>query len=257
LDFYGLKDNEEVYDNSNQDILIHLEEINLNYREYKLYINSEIVPENINSFFRIFTWSGSGISVKDLEIKKIYDSGTPDYKIINEVKDSLLIENKNYLPRIYFAENILKVKDIYEVEKNIWNNDFNPKKFTTVENYDLVKVKFDNFKNRLDIINYKNNYVDLTVNCNEDSYLIFSDTYYPGWHAYIGGIETKIYKTNGIFKGIYLSKGDHFIRFRFLPDNFIIGAIVSGISFFIIIILLSIPRVKSKKFFSKRKNFLN
>lgn len=257
LDFYGLKDNEEVYDNSNQDILIHLEEINLNYREYKFYINSEIVPENINSFFRIFTWSGSGISVKDLEIKKIYDSGTPDYKIINEVKDSLLIENKNYLPRIYFAENILKVKDIYEVEKNIWNNDFNPKKFTMVENYDLVKVKFDNFKNRLDIINYKNNYVDLTVNCNEDSYLIFSDTYYPGWHAYIGGIETKIYKTNGIFKGIYLSKGDHFIRFRFLPDNFIIGAIVSGISFFIIIILLSIPRVKSKKFFSKRKNFLN
>ena len=115
----------------------------------------------------------------------------------------------------------------------------------------------DNFKNRLDIINYKNNYVDITVNCNEDSYLIFSDTYYPSWHAYIDGIETKIYKTNGIFKGIYLSKGDHFIRFRFLPDNFIIGAIVSGISFFIIIILLSIPRVKSKKIFSKRKNFLN
>ena len=257
LDFYGLKDNKEVYDNGNQEIIIHLGEINLNYREYKLYINSEIVPEDINSFFRIFTWSGSGIFVKDLEIKKIYDNGTANYKIVNEVKDSLLIENKNYLPRIYFAENILNVKDIYEVENNIWKDDFNPKKFTIIENYDLNKVKFDNFKNRLDIINYKNNYVDIAVNCNEDSFLIFSDTYYLGWHAYIDGVETKIYKVNGIFKGLYVPAGEHKIRFRFLPNDFLIGAIVSGITFFIIIILLCIPRVKSKKFFSKREKIFN
>ena len=55
------------------------------------------------------------------------------------------------------------------------------------------------------------------------SFLVLSDSFYPGWKAYIDGIETKIYKTNGIARGVFVDPGVHMIKFVYSPLSFRTG----------------------------------
>ncbi|MHB8279075.1 MAG: YfhO family protein [Candidatus Humimicrobiaceae bacterium] len=84
------------------------------------------------------------------------------------------------------------------------------------------------------------------------NYLVFSDTYYSGWKAYIDKNETKIYKTDGILKGIYIPAGEHEIIFCFLPDNFWLGVSISLCSY-IAVIAAAFILFSKKKIFDKIK----
>ena len=50
-----------------------------------------------------------------------------------------------------------------------------------------------------------------------DGFLVLSDTYYPGWKAYVNDTEAEIYPTNYMLRSLYLTKGTHHIRFVYAP----------------------------------------
>lgn len=160
-----------------------------------------------------------------------------NYKIAYSDKNNLVLENINYLPRFYFAQNLINIKDLNEAKNIFWNSEsnikilnFNPSKDTLVENMDKDFKSFDNQLSKLEIINYDNNSAVLKTSSENDSFLVFSDYFYPGWKAYIGDNNVTIYKTNGIFKGIFIPKGKHIIKFIFIPNNFYIYIAISLLS---------------------------
>jgi hypothetical protein len=63
----------------------------------------------------------------------------------------------------------------------------------------------------------------LNSNCDRDSFLVFSDACFPGWRAWLDGKEVKVYRTDGIVKGIVLPSGSHKVRFLFDPVSGKIG----------------------------------
>ncbi|MBI2599852.1 YfhO family protein [Candidatus Daviesbacteria bacterium] len=79
---------------------------------------------------------------------------------------------------------------------------------------------------------------------NIDSYLVVLDSFYPGWKAFIDGRQSKIYRTNYNFRGVFLPKGNHTIDFIYSPNSLKYGAIISGITLVGIIILLIYPLMK-------------
>jgi hypothetical protein len=68
--------------------------------------------------------------------------------------------------------------------------------------------------------------------------LVLTDNYYPGWRAYVDGVETRIMKVDLTFKGVFLKKGIHEVDFKYSPPEFFIGAIVS-----IVLLMLLLPVV--------------
>jgi hypothetical protein len=58
--------------------------------------------------------------------------------------------------------------------------------------------------------------------------LRLSDTYYPGWKAYVDGKETGILKADRIFRAVSLDPGKHLVRFVYDPLSFKLGLWVSG-----------------------------
>jgi uncharacterized membrane protein YfhO len=62
----------------------------------------------------------------------------------------------------------------------------------------------------------------------KDSYLVFSDTYYPGWKAYVDGRNVPVLPVNIVQRAIKLEKGEHRILWVYQPMMFMMGA---GISF--------------------------
>lgn len=69
----------------------------------------------------------------------------------------------------------------------------------------------------IDVLDYSENKVILTVDAREDALLYFSDGYDKYWKAYIDGIATKIYRANLNFKAVLIGKGSHKVQFIYDP----------------------------------------
>jgi hypothetical protein len=72
----------------------------------------------------------------------------------------------------------------------------------------------------------------------QDAYLVLSDSWYPGWHAYLDGTEAPIERADIIFRAVFLPAGDHTVEFRYEPTSLRRGTIVSGVSIVVTVLAL-------------------
>ena len=97
------------------------------------------------------------------------------------------------------------------------------------------------FPQKAQILTESNNRLDLQVKPPEDCLLVLSDTYYPGWKAFVDGKETRIYRADYTFRAIPLSAGTHRVEFVYDPLSFKlgIGATLLGILGCVGLVLIS------------------
>jgi hypothetical protein len=55
--------------------------------------------------------------------------------------------------------------------------------------------------------------------------VILSDTYFPGWHAYVDGASTRIYEVNEAMRGVVVPTGQHTVTMRYRPASATIGGV--------------------------------
>ncbi len=82
-------------------------------------------------------------------------------------------------------------------------------------------------KGAVHLVSYHANKVVLTTESDGDGFLYLSDTYYPGWRAYVDGKETKIYRANLAFRAVEVPKGRHTVVFKYVPMSFYIGLVLT------------------------------
>ncbi|MBI1298105.1 YfhO family protein [bacterium] len=80
------------------------------------------------------------------------------------------------------------------------------------------------------IIAYAPERVVVRTRTEDDSFLVLSDAYYPGWQATIDGAPTPIYPTNVLFRGVAVPAGEHEIVFSYEPQTWRTGVLISGVS---------------------------
>ncbi|HEY2381823.1 MAG TPA: YfhO family protein [Terriglobia bacterium] len=71
----------------------------------------------------------------------------------------------------------------------------------------------------------------------EPSALIFSQTYYPGWHAEVDGRRTEVFPVDVALTGLIVPSGLHDIRLVFRPASFVYGAALSVISLVVLVVI--------------------
>ncbi len=79
----------------------------------------------------------------------------------------------------------------------------------------------EDFRTRLDLV--EANQVVVDTQLSKPGLFVLADVDYPGWHAQVDGVESKIYRTNGIVRGVLLPSGHHVVRFAFVPPGLIQG----------------------------------
>jgi uncharacterized membrane protein YfhO len=77
----------------------------------------------------------------------------------------------------------------------------------------------------------------------QDGWLILADTDYPGWAATVDGETTPIYRTNLMFRAVQISAGSHTVQFDYVPGWLVPGALVSGVSLLILLLLFRLKNV--------------
>ncbi|MCX5807139.1 MAG: YfhO family protein [Proteobacteria bacterium] len=111
----------------------------------------------------------------------------------------------------------------------------------TLRNQKPVKTKIEH-RGNVKLVSYLANKVVLEYESDKDMFLYVSDTFYPGWKAYIDKRQTKIYNANLAFRAIEAPKGKHVVVFKYIPVSFYSGLLLTLIG-----ISLSIYFIKRRK----------
>ena len=87
-------------------------------------------------------------------------------------------------------------------------------------------------ENLNDKINYK-------YSAPTPQFAVFSEVYYPkGWDVFIDGTKANYVKTDYVLRGMYIPAGNHNIEFRFEPQSFYTGRLISIIANIFVALLI-------------------
>ncbi|WP_204345273.1 YfhO family protein [Psychroserpens algicola] len=92
---------------------------------------------------------------------------------------------------------------------------------------------------RINLIDYKPNYLKYTSTNNNDGFAVFSEMYYAhGWQATIDGNAVPIQRVNYALRGLQVPAGNHSIEFKFEPKVVQTGSMIALMSAIILGLLL-------------------
>lgn len=161
----------------------------------------------------------------------------------------------NTLPRAYVVPYARILSDQNEVLNSIRSKTFSPKEEVIItDNLPQNKISTTTFE-KATITAYTPNKIVVRAKTPDAGYLVLSEVWYPGWKASDNGKEVKILKGNGIMRVIPLTKGQHTIIYTYSPRLFVLGAIISSLSyvFFIGMLIVKHKRLNYGNYW-KRKN---
>jgi hypothetical protein len=76
------------------------------------------------------------------------------------------------------------------------------------------------------LIEYAKSYLKAEINSNEDTFLVNSTAFYPGWITKIDGVNRQNVRTNWFMIGLPVPKGKHVVEFQYIPYGFYYGLII-------------------------------
>ena len=123
---------------------------------------------------------------------------------------------KKSLPRIYPVEEIIDVSSKQQVLDTLYDPSFRPTRTAVVESpVDLIDTPMS-IEDVVMITSYTPSHIRVTTRLLNDRFVVIANMYDPGWKAKIDGKSTTIYRTNYIFQGIVVPKGEHTVTLKFI-----------------------------------------
>ncbi|MCM1174352.1 MAG: YfhO family protein [Blautia sp.] len=170
----------------------------------------------------------------------------PDLIVIYE-GDGVTIYHNNSACNKAFAVHNLLYSDCEETSLQYLKEDIDLSMTAVIETEDDGDIEIGQSAGSVDeieIVEYNNNSVVIECAMEENGLLILSDLYYPGWKVYVDGVEDKVIRTDDILRGVYLTAGEHDVRFVYKPGSLKYGIAISIGSIVIFILVLVIKRKK-------------
>lgn len=170
----------------------------------------------------------------------------PNLIAIYECDGVTIYHNVSAYDKVFTVHDLL-YSDCEETSIQYLKEDIDLSRTAIVELKDLKEFAVERSEEKRDeveIVEYKNNSVVIECTMETDGFLILSDLYYPGWKVYVDGIKKDVIRTNDILRGVYLTEGEHDVKFIYKPGPLKYGIAISTGSIVIFILILVIKRKK-------------
>lgn len=158
----------------------------------------------------------------------------PRFNRVFEDKTTVVLESKTALPRAFMVYEWETILDRDEILDSLLNDQFPLGEKILLE--EVVEESDIVGNGEVLYVKYQETGSELVVETDQSGMLFISDTYYPGWKAYVDGIEQRIYRADYAFRAIKVSAGKHLIRFTYQPDSFFDGLKIAGLTTMILTI---------------------
>jgi hypothetical protein len=139
-------------------------------------------------------------------------------------------ENTEVYPRAYFVDAVRSERDPSIVLQTVTAPGFDGRHEALIEAAQppaLGPVASGAPPATVSFTNYTPNQIALATSTSEPRFLVLSEMYFSGWHAYVDGVETPIYRTNYLFRGVFVPPGQHTLVFAYHPTSVLAGATIS------------------------------
>jgi uncharacterized membrane protein YfhO len=146
---------------------------------------------------------------------------------------------------VYSARVIMKET---EVKSLMEKPDFDPSRIAVFEDDPQFPLSDTTYTREWTstISSYSLNQLSIDVSTPKNGFLVLSEMYYPGWHAYIDGVRRPLYRTDWNLRAVPVESGKHRVEVRYEPESFARGAMISSatliLSFLGIIVSLIMKR---------------
>jgi len=166
----------------------------------------------------------------------------------------MVMRSVDYLPRIFCRNSYIVDSSFVGVLKRIDESSFDPKKTVIVETAPgfASSVNGEKLNYTIESVKYSPNRIEIAVKTETPAILVLSDQYYKAFKCRIDGKNTRVFRANGMFRGVAITEGIHKIVFYYDSALQIISLLISIIGFVIIIFIWITDR--KKKYEDTRNN---
>ncbi|MFB0538129.1 MAG: YfhO family protein, partial [Anaerolineae bacterium] len=150
--------------------------------------------------------------------------------------------NGDALPRAYVVSQARVISDDEELLAELLSQSFDPRRTVLLRSAPSRELLSYPPISLIPLsLEYSPNAVEIEITLDRDGYLVLSDTYYPGWRAYVDGEEKEILRANYAFRAVPLESGQHTVLFQYDPLSFKLGLAISLATWGAIILGLALP----------------
>ncbi|MBR5090940.1 MAG: YfhO family protein [Ruminiclostridium sp.] len=218
-----------------------------------VYNNTVTINGNTSDCFLFLTFEG---------VNAVTGSGLPSVRLTINADDKYIIDsrihNKNYNWEWVFKN------DIYSISLGHFDEGVKKLDFISAFDYDemyitavpaeiYTKAYADRTENILEDLTLSVNTLEGNITLSEPKALCISLLHNNGWKAYVDGVETPVYKANGLFLGVMLEPGTHRVRLEYTTPQLFEGVCMAAAALLIIIICQVIRRTSEKRKKESRK----
>ena len=139
-------------------------------------------------------------------------------------------ENTLAYPRAYFADGVRADNDPRSVLRHVTAPGFDGRREAFVESAAAPSLPSPRGAGTAEASRRSPNALDVATTSSEPRFLVVSEMYFPGWRAYVDGVETTIYRTNYLFRGVVVPAGRHVVSFVYRPGSAALGAGITSLA---------------------------
>ncbi len=172
----------------------------------------------------------SPFEISATDIQKVFN--------ISEDGNNINIYQIPNTPGIAFlSDNYVNAETTQDINQVITNENFDPINTPIIEG--AIKEKLTGSPNsNFQITSSSQTSLSVKVDTQDNKILIFNQSFYPGWQAYIDGKEVPILPANINSMAVVVPGGSHLIKFSYIPRSLYIGSFISIVTLLVIILLL-------------------
>lgn len=157
-------------------------------------------------------------------------NAVPKFRHVASLPGHELFENTQAFPRFFLVHQTRRVATLDNARDLILRHAVDLRRTALVDrgvDQQLDVVAGDGPSGEVTTLSYQPNRIELAVRAVSAGFLVLSETYYPGWQAWVDDRPVKIYPTDIALRGVLVPAGIHRVRMEFHPPLF---ALSLGIS---------------------------
>jgi hypothetical protein len=169
------------------------------------------------------------------------------FQLLYKGPDGRIYKLKDALPRAFLVPSVVVAPDSQAALSKLVDPKFNARDAAIVIGEDAAAKsglpKLDSSSASLaatsTIVSDRVNDVDIEVNTPQPAMLVLNDSWDSGWKAKVDGVEQSVLRVNYAFRGVVVPAGKHTVAFVYRPPLVLIGLVVSGVTFILLVVTFS------------------
>jgi hypothetical protein len=139
----------------------------------------------------------------------------PKFRHIASLPGNELFENTTVYPRFFLVHQARAVTSLQEARDLISRRQVDLRQTAIVDQQ--IELASAGGSDEVKTLKYEPNAIELSTQTSRGGLLVLSETYYPGWRAWLDDRPTQIYSTDIALRGIIIPAGVHSVRMEFRP----------------------------------------